>query len=167
MIQAPIRVMSAMTMAAAICVFSSACDLRRDDHQGTSSKSAKEEQATDPEVSLQFSILRQWKPNDEPNGYGAEILLEEKIDGLEEGDLVAFVRELARDHDPANIRIFSSREAYNQEQSNDYGPEYKSDYLLFYVKNETRRGAYRGLNEIRWMQEVGKFSGKYGKKTQF
>lgn len=167
MIQVPIRGMSTMIMAAAICVFFSACDLRRDDRHRTPPKSAEEKQAAEPEVSLQFSFLRQWKPNDERNGYGADILLKENLENLEEGDLVAFVRELTKGHDPANVRIFSSRVAYEQEKNNNYGPEYKSDYVLFYVKNETRRGAYRGLNEIRWMQEVGKFSGKYGKKTQF
>ena len=111
-----------------------------------------------------FTYLREFKPNNIQNGYGADILLE---DELSEQELVSFVKRLAGSHDPVVIRIFTSRIAYDQEQNDDYGPEYDSDYILFYVKNFSGRGAYRGCNEIRWMQATGEFSSKFGTKTKF
>ena len=64
------------------------------------------------------------------------------------------------------IRVFTSETAYVQEKTNNFGPEYQSDYLLMYVKNRTGSGPYSGFNEILWMQEVGEFADKYGMKTQ-
>jgi hypothetical protein len=110
-----------------------------------------------------YEFLRQWKPNNELNGYGAEILLNRDYSEIE---FVSLIQKLAERHDPVIIRIFTSRKAYDQEQADNYGPEYKSGYILFYVKNMTGRGAYRGFNEIRWMQEIGKFSPKFGLKTR-
>ena len=112
---------------------------------------------------VEYEILDSFKPNKEPNGFGAVILL--KSD-LSENKLISFVKKIAANYDPVLIRVFISREAYQQEKTNNYGQEYKSGYILFYVKNKTGRGAYRGFNEIRWMQEVGKFSGKFGLKTK-
>ncbi|GAJ05393.1 unnamed protein product [marine sediment metagenome] len=111
-----------------------------------------------------FTYLREFKPNNIQKGYGADILLE---DELSEQELVSFVKHLAGSHDPVLIRIFTSRIAYDQEQNDNYGPEYDSDYILFYVKNFSGSGAYRGCNEIRWMQATGKFSSKFGTKTKF
>ena len=114
------------------------------------------------EATSPYEILRQWRPNNEPTGYGVEILL--NLD-YTESELISFVKQLAAGHDPVVIRIFTSRKAYEQEKTGNYGPAYDSDYILFYVKNMTGRGAYRGFNEIRWMQEVGKYSSKFGLKT--
>jgi hypothetical protein len=111
-----------------------------------------------------FTYLRKFKPNNIQNGYGADILLK---DGLSEQELVSFVKRLAGSHDPVVIRIFTSRIAYAQEQNNNYGPEYDSDYILFFVRNLSGRGAYRNCNEIRWMQATGQFSAKFGTKTRF
>ena len=111
-----------------------------------------------------FTYLRKFKPNNIQNGYGADILLK---DDLSEQELVSFVKRLAGSHDPVVIRIFTSRIAYAQEQSDNYGPEYDSDYILFFVRNLSGRGAYRNCNEIRWMQATGQFSAKFGTKTRF
>jgi hypothetical protein len=97
------------------------------------------------------------------SGFGADILLK---DDVSERDLVSLIKQLAGSHDPVVIRVYTSRTAYDQEQNGNYGPEYDSDYILFYVKNFSRMGAYRGCNEIRWMQEVGKFSSKFGTKSE-
>ena len=112
----------------------------------------------------QFTYLRQFKPSNIQNGFGADILLK---DDLSEQELVSFVKHLAGSHNPVLIRIFTSRVAYDQEQNNNYGPEYDSNYILFYVKNFSSAPAYRGFNEIRWMQKIGKFSSKFGTKTKF
>lgn len=111
-----------------------------------------------------FAYLRLFKPNNIQNGYGADILLK---DELSEQELVSFVKGLAGSHDPVVIRIFTSHTAYAQEHTGNYGPEYDSDYILFYVRNFSDRGAYRGCDEIRWMQATGKFSSKAGTKTKF
>jgi hypothetical protein len=113
--------------------------------------------------SRKYTILRQWKPNNYPNGYGAEILLTQK---LNEMGLVALIKKLSEGRDPVIIRIFSTRAAYDAERNETYGDAYARGYILFYVKNLTGRGAYRGFNEIRWMQEKGQFSKKFGKKTK-
>ena len=110
-----------------------------------------------------YSIIEQWKPNNKPNGFGAVILLNRDYSEVE---LIELIKSLATNHDPVLIRIFTSREAYHQEKSGSYGPEYDRDYILFYVKNLTGSGAYRGFNEIRWMQVSGKFASKAGTKTK-
>lgn len=116
-----------------------------------------------PHVDIAYSTLRQWSPNDAARGLGLEIVLGQDVT---EQDLIDLVKQLSSGHDPVVIRVFTSETAYEQEKTNNFGPEYQSDYLLFYVKNGTGSGAYSGFNEIRWMQEVGKFADKYGTKTQ-
>ena len=56
------------------------------------------------------------------------------------------------------VKIFSSTQAYQNEKNNVYGEIYDSDYLLYYVKNIRNWGAYKGFNEIRWMQARGELS---------
>lgn len=111
---------------------------------------------------VQYTILRQWKPMRRARGFGADVLLEQEVD---EEQLVQFVKRLAAAHDPVVIRVFTSREAYADEDAAT--PAFRSGFLIFYVKNATGSGRYRGFNEIRWMQEVGKFSSKFGHKTKF
>jgi len=121
-----------------------------------------------PEVSLEYSILKgPWQPNDDPNGYGADILLKENLDDLTKQDIIDFIKALTHDKDPVVVRIYTSEVAYQQEQANNYGKEYKEGFLLIYIKNNTGKGAYQGVNEIRWMQEKGKFSNLFGEKTKF
>ena len=116
------------------------------------------------ETKPRFTYLRFFKPNNMQTGYGAVILLK---DELSEQELVSFVKRLAGSHDPVVIRIFTSQIAYAQELNDNYGQEYDSDYILCYIKNFSGRGAFKGCNEIRWMQETGKFSSKFGTMTKF
>ena len=111
-----------------------------------------------------YTVLRQWKPNNDPNGYGAEILIGHD---LSEKDLIALIKKLSHGHDPVSIDVWSSRVAYEQSKRNQYGEAFARGFILTYVKNLTGKGAYRGFNEIRWMQEKGKFSAKFGTKTEF
>ena len=62
------------------------------------------------------------------------------------------------------VKIFSSTQAYQNEKNNIYGDIYDSEYLLFYVKNLRNFGAYKGFNEIRWMQAKGGLSHLLGTK---
>lgn len=108
-----------------------------------------------------FTYLRKWKPDKAAKGFGADILLKQD---LSESEMVDFVRRLAKGHDPVNILIYTSRAAWEDEEGTS--PASYTGYILFYVKNKTGKGAYRGFNEIRWMQEKGKFSRKFGTKTK-
>ena len=65
------------------------------------------------------------------------------------------------------VKIFSSTQAYQNEKNNVYGDIYDSDYLLFYVKNLRKWGAYKSFNEIRWMQAKGELSHLLGTKYKF
>jgi len=114
------------------------------------------------ETTAPFIYLHQWKPYNMSNGFGADILLQQD---LSEQELVAFIQQLADNHNPVIIRVWTSRKAYQDEYAET--PEFKTDYLLYYVKNMTSRRPYCGCNEIRWMQEKGKFSSLYGTQTKF
>ncbi len=125
----------------------------------------EEPQAEDiPVQVIEYSVLRDWKPNKDYRGLGLEVLVGEEAT---EEELVALIKKLARGREHVNIRVYSSQEAYRQEQRQTYGDAYKRGYLLFYIKNLTGRGPFDGLNEIRWMQEKGHLPHKLGEKTQF
>jgi len=113
---------------------------------------------------IEHSVLRDWKPNNGYRGLGLEILVSDEATADE---LVALIKNLARRREHVHIRVYSSQEAYRQEQRQTYGDAYKSGYLLFYIKNLTGRGPFDGLNEIRWMQEKGHLPHKLGEKMQF
>ena len=113
---------------------------------------------------IEHSVLRDWKPNNGYRGLGLEILVSDEATADE---LVALIKNLAGRREHVHIRVYSSQEAYRQEQRQTYGDAYKSGYLLFYIKNLTGRGPFDGLNEIRWMQEKGHLPHKLGEKMQF
>ena len=112
---------------------------------------------------VQHTKLRTWRPDKNPAGYGADLLVTQSVT---KNQLIALIKQLSQGHDPVVIRIFTSREAYDAEKNEQYGDIYAKGYILFYVKNGTGQGAYRGFNEIRWMQEKGKFADKFGAKTK-
>lgn len=112
---------------------------------------------------INYKILRQWKPNSSSNGFGAEILL---LDKLDKNEVIKFVKGISGSKDPVKINIYTSQEAYNAENNQSYGEEYSKGFLLVYIKNGTNKGAYKGVNEIRWMQETGSFSDLFGSKTK-
>lgn len=112
---------------------------------------------------VNYKILRQWKPNNASNGFGAEILL---LDKLDQNELIKFVNGLSNSNDPVKINIYTSQASYDAEINQTYGEEYSKGFLLVYIKNGTNKGAYKGVNEIRWMQEIGRFSKLFGTKTK-
>ena len=59
---------------------------------------------TSPEQPANYSIIREWNPNDIPNSLGVEILLEDDLT-LEE--LVSFVKSLSSDYDPVVVQIYT------------------------------------------------------------
>ncbi len=114
--------------------------------------------------SVNYTSLRRWKPDNNPRGFGVELLLEEH---LSKEEIISFVKELSVGRAPVVIKIYSTREAYQEELTNSYTAEYDRGFLVFYVKNTTGSGPYAGCNEIRWMQAEGKFADLFGQKTRF
>lgn len=118
--------------------------------------------AREPTVALKYTILRQWLPDNTPNGYGAELLLEQDVT---EQELILFLKRLGEGKDPVLIKIYTTRKAYEEELSGTYTTEYDRGYLLSYIRKRAGRGAYARVNEIRWMQKEGPFSHLYGQTT--
>jgi SAM-dependent methyltransferase len=52
--------------------------------------------------SIDYSILRQWYPNDNPNGFGAEILLQQD---LTKEDIISFLKQLSSNKEKGYIGI--------------------------------------------------------------
>ncbi len=128
------------------------------------SESVKPQKEEIPLPLIEHFVLRDWKPNNDYRGLGLEILVSEEA---REEELIELIQTLAAGREHVNIRVYSTKEAYRQEQRQTYGDAYKSGYLLFYIKNLSGRGPFDGLNEIRWMQERGHLPHKLGEKTQF
>ncbi|MDA0243761.1 MAG: hypothetical protein OT477_10135 [Chloroflexi bacterium] len=112
-----------------------------------------------PEELFNYTILRQWRPNQNPNSFSAEVLLE---DDLSEEELISFVKYFDRDFELVNILVFTSMEAYDQFKNNTFDDEFKRGYLVYYIRNDSS-----GKNEILWMQQIGKFDHLYGETTKF
>ena len=113
-----------------------------------------------------YSVMRSWKPNGDPRGLGLEIV----VDGSPtEAQLVSLVKVLSGASDPVFIGAYTSRAAY--ERSRGSGPAASdaiaSGLIFTFVKNTTGAGAYAGFNEIRWMQERGRYASRFGTRTRF
>jgi hypothetical protein len=102
-----------------------------------------------------YEILRQWQPNDMRDGLGLELLMGADAD---EGEIVSLIKELSKGKDPVLINIYTDRKVYEDAKKNIYEESFDRHFILAYIKNYTNRGIFQGVNEIRWMQEVGKFS---------
>jgi hypothetical protein len=113
---------------------------------------------------LKYSILREWLPNKKPKGLGLEIVLENPEPT--EQEIIDLVTQLSNGKNPVSIGIFATQAAYEQTINKSYGVEYKKGFLCVFVKNDSGEGVFQGFNEIRWMQEVGKFSDKAGTVTK-
>lgn len=126
---------------------------------------------TKPILTKDFSFLRQWKPNHEPNGFGVDILLEsnfrkEEIILFIEFITRDFIKYLDSDKEPILIRLWKTQIAHEQNENKVFRKEFREGYIAFYVKNLNGKGAYSGFNEIRWMQEIGEFSDLFGQVTK-
>ena len=114
---------------------------------------------------IAYEILREWKPNKKPDGLGMEILLEDQ--DLTEPELVNFIKQISKGHDPVSISVFLTRAAYEVTPAQEnYEDIYDRGHLLSYVKNTSIQGAFQGFNEIRWMQRQGVFAYKSGSVTE-
>ena len=112
-----------------------------------------------------IEYLEYQKPDGNRPNYVAILLYKGNVS---EKRLIDIVKIFNQSYEKAVlVKIFSSTKAYQNEKNNVYGNIYDSDYLLFYVKNLRNWGAYKGFNEIRWMQEKGELSRLLGTKYKF
>ena len=130
---------------------------------------SQQSQATSPvkeerpsQSTVPYEVVRRWKPNNEVRGLGAEIVVSAYVNQQE---LIDLCKWLDSQFDPVSLNAYTSREAY-QDAKSDYGAAAKSGHIFMYVKNLTGRGLFGGFNEIRWMQEKGRFQGKLGTVTK-
>ena len=111
---------------------------------------------TTPPTFDDIEYLDYQKPDGNHPNYIATLLYKGDVT---EKRLIDIIKVFNQSYDKAVlVKIFSSSEAYQNEKNNVYGDIYESEYLLFYVKNIRNWGAYKGFNEIRWMQAKGGLS---------
>jgi len=113
---------------------------------------------------ISYVVLREWKPDKDNKAIGMEILIAEE--DVSKENIIDLVRSIVKDSKKALIKIYQDKEAWEGEKTGIYGEIYDKGYLVFYVKNLTDTGAYSGLNEIRWFQEIGELSDLFGESTE-
>ena len=117
---------------------------------------------TGPPV-VHYEILREFRPHQIPNSLGLDLLVGSNISKTE---IITLLKTLSKDKDPVRINIYTDHKVYKDSENNIYGDAFDEHFLLCYIKNLTARGVYYGSNEIRWMQERGKFKDLSGSKTR-
>lgn len=113
-----------------------------------------------------YDILEKWFPDKDTKGIGLTILLLDEIDNINKEDLIDFVNKMGKNKPKVSIKVYSDIEAYNEDKNNTYTDKHKEGLIFVSVKNKTDIGAFQGFNEIRWMQEIGKFSDMFGQVTK-
>jgi hypothetical protein len=112
---------------------------------------------------LTYEVLRgPWKPDEAPQGLGLELLIPESAT---QEQIIRLLRDLAAGKDPVFINMWTNRQVWANAKKNIYDDAYDQHLICVYVKNMTGRGLFAGFNEIRWMQEKGRFSHLSGKTT--
>ncbi|GEM_PF-3402154 len=114
---------------------------------------------------IDFTVLRQWRPNDNPAALGLEVLIDEEEATYE--NIIQMVRELGSEAQIALIRVFQDEAAWRESRTTSHTEIYERGYLAFYIKNRTSSGAYSGLHEIRWFQQEGQLEELEGTTTVF
>lgn len=120
------------------------------------------EEPLDPPID--YTILREWNPDDDPQAVGLEILISENEATKE--NIENLVKSLSDNVRKAAIKVFQSRQAWQEEQSGEFTDAYDSGYLAYYVKNLTGSGAFQGRNEVRWFQAEGQLEHLMGSSNQ-
>lgn len=113
---------------------------------------------------ISYSVLREWNPDNDPSALGLEILISEE--DARPVNITNLVRNLSGGREKVVIKVYQDKKAWEESEVGEYTDVFNKGYLAFYVKNLTGSGAYRGFNEIRWMQEGGELDSLFGSKTQ-
>lgn len=115
---------------------------------------------------IAFTILREWKPDEEQDAIGMDILIDQK-DATQENVIALFSQIASSDVQKAVILVFTTKNAWEESQrGKGFTSDYKKSYIAYCIKNTTSKGLFRGANEIRWMQEVGTLASLYGQSTK-
>jgi hypothetical protein len=130
----------------------------------TNNQPAKKSETQISDSVIGFDKLREWNPDDDTQAIGLEILIS-KEDVTKEG-IIKLVKSITSNTQKAVVKIYQNKQAWNEEQSGNYTSVFNEGYLAFCVKNLTNSGAYRGFNEIRWMQEKGNLQDLFGDKMK-
>lgn len=110
-----------------------------------------------------YQVLKgPWWPYEAPQGLGLEILISESAS--QEG-IIRLLKELGAGKDPVSITVWTSRQAWEDANRDTYGDLYDEHLICVYTKNTTIQRAYFGADEVKWMQEKGRFSHLFGQTT--
>jgi len=102
-----------------------------------------------------------YKKHDKKKGYGnyvADILYSGEVSYSKMYSIVDIFNKAYPER--CLVRIWNSKEAYNQDKSGNYGGAFKSGFILYYSKNTNNN-----YNAIKWMQEQGALSNLFGTQT--
>lgn len=122
------------------------------------------ERAALQEDALAYSVLRgPWKPYDEENSLGLEILVDED---LTKDEIVDLLRNLAEGKAGVSITVWTDRRAYENAENDVYGDEFDKHLICGYTRNMTIPRAFYGVNSITWLQKTGKFAHLAGTETK-
>jgi hypothetical protein len=106
---------------------------------------------------IPYTVLREWNPDKDPKAVGLEIAI--SPDDVTTENVVALVKDLSKNTETAFIGVYDSKEAWQAGQNEIYGTVYKNGYIGML----TKRGSV--INQIRWFQEEGPVSDKFGSVT--
>lgn len=74
-----------------------------------------------------------------------------------EKEIIDAVTAESQGYNTAVVRVYSTKEAYDEDQKRAYSAIHKAGFIGVFIK---KNGA-----EFRWMQEIGKFKNKFGTVT--
>lgn len=114
---------------------------------------------TNEAASIKYKFLDERIPSSAQNAYNADVLLEQD---LFVEDFAKFIYKLGHEYNKASIRVWTDQQAFLNEKKNIYGKPFKEHFIAVYLKNKSN-----GLDEIRFMQEIGNYSTLFGKIYRF
>ncbi len=112
---------------------------------------------------INYEVLSEFNPYGDNNNLGLNILIDE-VDATEES-ITELLRELGRDFEVANIRVYQDKKAFDYFEDKELWEDEeqieisKKGYLAYYIKTASS-------NEIKWFQEKGQLEHLYGTKTE-
>ena len=115
---------------------------------------------------IAYEVLRRYTPLNISNSVGLDILINRHR--VSEGNIMQLVKSLVPNSARvAVVTVYTSKNAWEEGQrGSDFSDEYDEHYIAYYVKNSMKKGPFQGANEIRWMQEIGPLSDKFGTATK-
>lgn len=110
---------------------------------------------------LEYEILRSFKPYSVEEAIGLDILLKEDIETLSEEDLIEFLLTISEGKRFVVLSVYLTLDAYNFVRLS----EVEKGHLLQYSKNIMSVDVGTHRHQIEWTQEVGKFASRYSENS--